>query len=69
MLQDETIVAFRDIRPAAKHHYLICPKQHISSSKELTKDQIPLGKLLTRCVLTKVHILVNEDVEHSLTAK
>lgn len=29
LLQDDTFVAFEDIRPAAKHHLLVTPKAHV----------------------------------------
>ena len=34
-LQDEQLMAFRDIRPAAKVHLLVIPKQHILSTHHL----------------------------------
>lgn len=40
--EDELLVAFEDIRPAAKHHVLVCPKHHVESVKALTKEDIPL---------------------------
>ena len=41
--QDEGFVAFRDIKPAASHHYLIVPKRHLPNAKLLTQDDRPLG--------------------------
>jgi diadenosine tetraphosphate (Ap4A) HIT family hydrolase len=41
LYQDEKVVVFRDIRPAAEHHYLICPREHIPNAKSLTSLHIP----------------------------
>ncbi len=35
---------FRDIHPAAQHHYLVVTKNHIKSSKELTAKDIDLSE-------------------------
>ena len=42
--QDGGLVVFRDIRPAATHHYLVCPKEHIRDAKHLDYTHLPLGK-------------------------
>jgi diadenosine tetraphosphate (Ap4A) HIT family hydrolase len=44
-VQDEKFVVFPDIRPAAEHHYLVCPREHIRNAKVLTKDDLPLGNV------------------------
>ena len=36
--EDETILAFRDIAPAAPTHILVIPKSHIGSVAELTPE-------------------------------
>ena len=46
LYEDDTVIAFKDIRPATKHHYLIIPKIHIDNPKELTADHIVLVKHL-----------------------
>ncbi|BET02126.1 HIT domain [Nesidiocoris tenuis] len=46
IFQDDTLVVFSDIRPAAKHHYLIVTKEHISDCKVLTPEQKPLVELM-----------------------
>ncbi len=40
--QDETIVAFRDISPAAPTHILIIPRKHITSLNNLPETDMPL---------------------------
>jgi histidine triad (HIT) family protein len=37
LYQDETITAFRDIRPQAPTHILIVPNEHITSMEELSE--------------------------------
>jgi histidine triad (HIT) family protein len=40
--ETESVVAFRDINPAAPTHILVIPKEHISSAAELTEAHGPL---------------------------
>ena len=42
LYQDGGLTAFKDIKPAAKHHYLIVPVTHIKNPKSLTRDHIEL---------------------------
>lgn len=42
-LETEDYVIFKDIRPAARHHYLIVPKQHFESLMDLDKSHSNLG--------------------------
>lgn len=45
--EDEDFIAFHDIRPAAKVHLLLVPKQHKTSLVEYgDSDQALLGRLL-----------------------
>ena len=36
--EDDKVLAFYDISPAAPVHFLVIPKEHISSANELTKE-------------------------------
>lgn len=45
--RDESIVAFRDIRPRAPVHILIVPRKHVASILELEgNDQAAIGQIL-----------------------
>lgn len=51
--EDDEIIAFKDIQPAAPIHILVIPKKHIASLVELSKeDEILIGKIYT--VINKV---------------
>ena len=44
--EDEEILAFNDINPAAPIHILVIPKKHINSLAEIEKeDEILIGKI------------------------
>ena len=45
--EDEDVLAFHDIRPAAPVHFLVIPKSHVSSLLTLRPEHEPvLGKML-----------------------
>ena len=44
--EDETIVAFRDIQPAAPVHVLVLPREHIRSISDLREDDGPIAAAL-----------------------
>lgn len=51
--EDEEIIAFKDIQPAAPIHILVIPKKHIPSLVELEKeDEALIGKIYT--VINKI---------------
>ncbi len=51
--EDDEILAFKDIQPAAPIHILVIPKKHIPSLVQLEKeDEILVGKIYT--VINKI---------------
>ncbi len=47
--EDENIIAFKDIQPAAPIHILVIPKKHISSINEIeSKDEALIGYIYTK---------------------
>jgi histidine triad (HIT) family protein len=50
ILQDDKIIAFRDIHPQAPGHALVIPREHITALWEADQSHEPLlGRLLTAC--------------------
>ena len=51
--EDNEIIAFRDVNPAAPVHVLVIPKKHISSLVDLTEDdEKVVGRIYT--VINKI---------------
>lgn len=47
VFEDDEVIAFKDINPAAPVHLLIIPKQHFDSLAKMGEAEIPLlGKML-----------------------
>lgn len=47
--EDEEILAFKDIQPAAPIHILVIPKKHIESINEIKEeDEALIGKIYTK---------------------
>lgn len=42
--EDSEVLVFKDIKPAAKHHYLVIPKRHMKNAKSLTSEDVDLGE-------------------------
>jgi len=57
--EDDDILAFRDINPAAPVHVLVIPKRHIATTNDLASDD---AELVGRLVLTAQKIAVQEGV-------
>lgn len=59
---DDLVIAFRDIAPAAPVHVLVVPRRHIASIADLTEDD---AALLSRIVSVANDIARREDVAES----
>lgn len=47
LYEDDDVIAFHDIRPLARVHFLIVPKAHIETLKACTAEhQVLLGKMM-----------------------
>ena len=47
--EDEEILAFKDIQPAAPIHILVIPKKHIECVNDIkTEDEVLVGKIFTK---------------------
>ena len=47
LYEDEQVVAFYDINPQAKVHFLVVPKKHIASLAQVTAEDAPLlGRMM-----------------------
>ena len=57
--QDEEVVAFRDITPAAPVHILVIPKKHIEKLQDMSDNE---GELLGKLILTAKKIAVQEKI-------
>ena len=57
VFQDDSLVAFKDVKPQAPLHVLIVPRRHIASLNDLTLDDDRLvGSMLRRAAaLAKEH--------------
>ncbi|XP_024233920.1 histidine triad nucleotide-binding protein 3 isoform X1 [Oncorhynchus tshawytscha] len=63
--QDSELVCFRDINPAAPHHYLVVPKKHIVSCFSLFKEHVKLVERMAemgRAVLQENGIANPNDI-------
>ncbi|GIY60016.1 hypothetical protein CEXT_355041 [Caerostris extrusa] len=54
---DDSYLAFRNITPAASHHYLIIPKEHIRDAVDLKPHHIPMRML--EKIIHKKHLTFN----------
>ena len=54
--EDEEILAFKDINPAAPIHILVIPKKHIDSLAQIEKeDEKILGKIQSNSKRTRIY--------------
>ena len=50
LYEDDDVLAFKDVNAQAPEHFLVIPKEHISSPNDAT-DETLLGKLNTTAVM------------------
>ena len=60
LVEDEDVIAIRDINPRAPTHLLIIPRRHIASARELTGEH---GPLLGRMFQVASELMT--DLQHS----
>lgn len=60
--QDSSVVAFRDIAPAAPTHILVVPRRHIASLAEAISID---NSLVSHLLLVATQIATSEEVETS----
>jgi len=62
LYENDTLVVFRDIHPAAPIHLLIVPKKHIRSVNDLTDADQPI---LSEMIMVAKEMAVAQGVEKS----
>ncbi|XP_056851369.1 bifunctional adenosine 5'-phosphosulfate phosphorylase/adenylylsulfatase HINT4-like isoform X1 [Raphanus sativus] len=75
---DEKFVEFQDIKPAARRHYLVIPKEHIPTARDLQRrdedcslDLVFTSRLLTVSIISisiVLHCLLCPDGNSSSTS-
>ena len=60
--QDESLVAFKDIRPHAPVHLLVVPRKHIRSVNDLTEEDTPI---LSEMIFKAKKIARDQEVSES----
>lgn len=53
--EDEDILAFEDIHPAAPVHTLVIPKKHLTSLKDLNEENVE--------IVSKIYLVINKIAE------
>lgn len=62
LFENDTLVVFRDINPAAPVHLLIVPKKHIRSVNDLTEADRPI---LAELVIVAQEMAVQQGIDKS----
>ena len=60
VLEDEDVLAFRDINPQAPIHFLIVPKKHISTINDLQPEDEALA---AKIILTAKSLAKQENID------
>jgi len=53
--EDEEIIAFHDVNPAAPIHILVIPKKHITSLADMDSDE--------NNIISKIYVVINKIAE------
>ena len=61
LYQDEEFVAFNDIAPGAKYHFLVIPKKHLKNCWALNRDQLDRMEEISNLLISK-HQTGDEEV-------
>jgi len=48
--QDETVVAFEDIKPKAPCHVIVIPRAHIEKTQDISKDNVDIIGRMMLCI-------------------
>ncbi|XP_040017492.2 adenosine 5'-monophosphoramidase HINT3 isoform X1 [Gasterosteus aculeatus] len=61
--ENKELVCFRDIVPAAPHHYLVVPKEHIRDCLSLHAGHVDLVKMMAKMGMAVLHDQGISDVK------
>lgn len=59
LYEDDEIIVFNDIKPMAQVHFLVVPKQHISSMLDLQAEH---SSLITKLILKAKQIAIDSGL-------
>jgi histidine triad (HIT) family protein len=62
VMEDEHLIAFRDIQPAAPVHVLVVPRRHVASLAQLAEGDVELAGRLLRAA---AEVARQEGIEES----
>lgn len=62
IFEDDDLVAFEDIKPAAPVHFLVIPKRHVSTLNDLEEES---SSLLGKMMLAAVRLAKMKGVDES----
>ncbi|CAG8533983.1 2715_t:CDS:10 [Paraglomus brasilianum] len=63
--KDDTVVAFRDISPAAETHLLVVPKAHYKNYKALNKEHVELVKHMKQVAMRTITGTKSDDTDET----
>ena len=62
--QDSDFILFKDINPSALHHYLIIPKIHIPTVKDLNSSHVPMILSMKKIATELLYNNLSIPMEH-----